>query len=166
MKTRIVHTKIWRDAWYRSLSRDARELFIFAITNPYINLSGLYELDDEEINLYTKIDDLEAAKVQLSPKVKFYKGWVLVEKAAEFSGYKGSKNEIAMSNELRDVPEEVLSAFNLLDTLSQTENTLSIPYKTENDTPINHKSEIINHKSEIEGMKHIAETLRQKGIRV
>jgi len=137
MKTRIVHTRVWRDVWYQKLSRDARELFLFCITNPYINLCGVYELNDDEVILYTKIENLARAKKELRPKVLFHKGWVYVPNASELSGYQGSKNAVARQHELEEIPYPIRRVFHIAD-------TLSIEYQTPNDRP--NKSEIINYK--------------------
>lgn len=111
MKTRIVHTKIWEDEWFYSLSRDARELFLYVLTNQRINLSGMYQLPDRVILSDTKIgsDGLQTAKQELLPKVIFYESWVYIKNAEKLSNFSGSKNEIAKQKELNDVPTTIFN---------------------------------------------------------
>ena len=78
MKARVVHTKIWDDNWFLSLSRSSRMLFIYLITNQSIGLSGIYELPDSKIIYQTGLNstELEQGKIDLKERVGFYKGWV------------------------------------------------------------------------------------------
>ena len=138
MRTRIVHTKIWNDDWFYALSSDAQRLFLYCLTNQYIGLTGVYELSDRIIcfDLKLSTENLEQLKNELTKKVIFIDGWVIVLKANSYNSYTGEKNQKAITRELLSLPQHIRRY--CIDTLSTTPNTL-----------INHKSKIINHKSEI-----------------
>lgn len=146
MKTRIVWTKIWEDDWFDSLNQESRLVFLYLLTCPQINLSGCFELKDKTICFYSHLtpNQLEKAKKELYPKVKFYQNYVYIPNASTYNGYIGSKNEVAKLQELEKISESVKNAL-----IKGNDDRVSIPYAYPTDTSINHKSEIINHKSEI-----------------
>lgn len=152
MQTRIIHTKIYDDEWFASLSVDQKLLYIYLFTNQRIGLTGIYYLPDRIIKFETGLSDDQLNKAkkifETSKKAFFYNGWIYVVKASEYGGYKGNKNEIAYNKELEKIPDEVKKYFN---------DRVSIGYQYPIDTSINHKSEIINQKSENIGDEDVKE---------
>jgi len=131
-----------------NLSDNGQKLFLYLITNQRINLCGIYRLPDRVINFDTRIkgEKLQKAKSELLEKVFFYDGWVYVKNAQILGGYKGEKNEVAIKQEMADIPENVKNCLfkGICPRVSEKEDRVS----EVSDTSINHKSEIINHKSE------------------
>jgi len=97
----------------------------------------------------TKLTEQEIARSKVrfteNKRIFFYQDWVYVVNARKLGGYEGSKNNIALLNELDELPNDVFTYFI---------NTVSIPYLYSSDTPINNKSEIINLKSKILDRKY------------
>ncbi len=147
MKTRIIHTKVWKDTWYVSLEREAKYLWLYLLTNEKINISGIYELSDREILFDTSINqqDLEKIKSSLSPKAVFFDGWVKICNVERYNKYRNSPlNQVAYKNELSYVPLLVKDKFEI-------ENDTSID--TSIYTPINKEQGTINNKLGIENLK-------------
>lgn len=143
MKTRIIHTKVWKDNWFANLSKDAKLLWHYLLSNEKINISGIYELSDREIVFDTSIDTsmLDLLKKELEPKAMFYKGWVKVSNVERYNKYRNSPlNETAYWKELSAVPSDIRAYFQLPDDTS---------IYTSIDTLRNNKSKIINQKEEI-----------------
>ena len=143
MKTRIIHTKVWKDSWYVSLSKDAKFLWMYLLTNDKINISGIYELTDREILFDTSIDTsvLESIKKELNPKAIFYKGWVKITNVERYNKYRNSpSNEIAFNTELTYIPSDICKVF-------------GTPVDTSVYTPINKEQGTINNKQVIENIK-------------
>lgn len=110
MKTRIVHTKIWKDSWFANLSKDAKLLWKYLLTNEKINISGIYELSDREICFDTSIDTslLSSLKSELYPKAQFLDGWVKIANVDKYNKYRNSPmNEIAYQKEISYIPQGV-----------------------------------------------------------
>lgn len=109
MKTRILWTKIWDDSWFDSLSKDSRILFLYLITNQDIGLSGCYSITDKKICFHTHltVEELQKAKVELSPKIKFVDNWVYVVNSQGYNHFTGKSNEVAVSRELELIPNNV-----------------------------------------------------------
>lgn len=144
VKTRIIHTKLWRDEWFASLSKDAKLLWQYLLTNERINISGVYELSDREIVFDTSIDTsmLPSLKKELSDKALFLDGWVRILNVERYNKYRNSPlNELAYYKELSYVPDNVRDFFDL-----PTDTSIN----TSIDTLRNKKSEIIDKKKEKE----------------
>lgn len=147
MKTRIIHTKVWKDNWYVSLSKDAKFLWLYLLSNDKINISGIYELSDREILFDTSIDEttLKSIKKELHPKAIFCEGWVKIINVERYNRYRNSPlNETAYLREISYLPDSVKGK---LDIVTDTSIDTSIY------TPINKKQEIRNNKSGIENLK-------------
>lgn len=142
MKTRIIHTKVWRDEWFVSLSSEAKLLWLYLLTNDKINISGIYELTDREILFDTSINISDTSiKDELKPKVIFAKGWVRIVNVEKYNKYLNSpKNVTACIRELDYIPDNIKA-------------DLDIPLDTSIDTLRNKKQEIINNKQGTENQE-------------
>ena len=144
MKTRIIYTKFWEDNYITDLSIEERILFIYLLTNRFVGLSNIYELQDRRISFDTGIPDKELqrikSKFQKDKKFCFIDGYIGIVNSDKYNQYTGEKNELAKIREFKLMNQ---------DTLTKFKDTLSIPYLRVRDTPINHKSEIRNKKPKI-----------------
>ncbi len=145
MKTRIVWTKIWEDDWFQNLSDPAQKLFLYLITNSRINMCGCYQISGRVLLFDTRIKNLDNAKSELKPKVRFFNDWVYVVNAEGYSGYRGSKNAKVLDKEKSQIPQEVKNALFYEKEYRVSENDDRVSVKS--DTTINQKSEIRNNKS-------------------
>jgi hypothetical protein len=156
MKTRIVHTKIWEDDWFRELSKPAGWLFMYLITNPRINLSGMYQISLAALLFGTRFEEkeIDVLKTELAQKGKvfFYRDWVYVVNAKKYGGYFGKLCEQGISKELQEVPDEIKKCF-----LEGKCDTPSIPH-----TRVLKVQEIRNNKLEIRNKKKKAEKIEKK----
>lgn len=144
MKTRIVHTKIWKDSYFYSLSRAEKLAFIYLLTNENVNLCGIYELNPAELKTWVGLTDQEIEDIKVKftndKKFLFTDSWVKIVNHDKYNNiYTGDKNQTAKDREISMIPDSVLKKL----------DSVSIHYPYTIDSPINHKSEIINHKSEI-----------------
>lgn len=156
MKTRIIHTKFWKDGKVRKLSKNARLLFIFILSCEEINIAGCFELLDDEIKLRTGLTnkELQNAKLELQKisRIRFMDGWIYVINASKYNNYRKSpKNEIAYQKELKLIPQEIQDSLMKDNIINSTTDT------TMNNTiDSNHKSEIRNKKSKIKNKKNFS----------
>jgi len=154
MKTRIVHTKVWKDQWFVKLSKGAKFLWLYLLTNDKINISGVFELSDREILFDTSIDSsiLSSIQEELKPKAVFKDGWVKVCNVEKYNKYLNSPlNVTSCLKEVSYIPEVLKKDFNIL-------------LDTSIDTPINKESGIINSKFKI--IKQDQETEEEKRDRI
>ncbi len=113
MKTRIIHTKIWEDEWFCTLSDDGQKLFLYLITNRRINMCGIYECSDRVILFDAKLTPqrLEKAKAELVGRASFFSGWVYVHNAQRLGGYSGRLCDSGIEKEMRDIPQAIKKCF-------------------------------------------------------
>lgn len=119
MESRTVYTKVWRDEWFGNLSRASKLVFLYCITNGSNNQIGIYDLADRVITFETGLtqSELEQCKIELSPKIIFYEGWIKILNASRYSNFNGASNEKAQEKEYSRLPERIAHYFNDYDTL-------------------------------------------------
>lgn len=115
MKARLVHTKIWQDAWFSKLSRASSIIYLYLLTCPENNLSGVFELPDRVICFNANVTqaELDQAKKDFEGKVSFYKEWVKIHNIERYQNFSGAKNEIAKEKELKLVPPDILDTLSI-----------------------------------------------------
>lgn len=111
MKIRKIQTKIWRDEWFSSLTQEAKLVFLYLITNGYMGLSGFCEISDKQIIFDTGINQkkLDVIKIELTPKVIFFAGWVYVKNLLKHDPIEGEHNTLwtPYKKELISIPEHI-----------------------------------------------------------
>jgi hypothetical protein len=116
MKTRKIHSKIWQDDWFYSLSIESKYMFIYLMTNQYIGLTGIYELAPRVVMFETGLTpkQWEKSVEELSPKVMVYKNWIKVTNAELYDPIRGENNTLwkTRQKELEMIPQEVNEYFN------------------------------------------------------
>ena len=114
MKTRSLHTKIWEDDWFASLTISEKFLFVYLLTNKNVNLNGVYELSDRVILFETGLskDILEKAKETFRDKILIEDGWVIIRNIEKYDDYKAPTMVKAKDNQLKDIPPHILDKAN------------------------------------------------------
>jgi hypothetical protein len=115
MTKRQIHTKIWTDDGFAVLSKNAKILFLYCLTNSRIGLSGMFECSDRVICFESGLTQKELleAKEELQKSVLFFEGWVFVKKGKEYNPINGETNplQVALQKEVENVPKDVLQYF-------------------------------------------------------
>jgi DNA-binding MarR family transcriptional regulator len=79
-KQRIVNTKFWDDSYITRLTPTEKLLFLYLLTNPLTNISGVYELPAKRVAFDTGISLEKAAaivkKLEQDGKLVAVDGWV------------------------------------------------------------------------------------------
>ena len=140
-KKRLIETAIWKDKWFRKLSRDAREIYLFLLTGPETLESGFIEIADDLLKAYLpNINNIAKARKELSPKVVFdpEHDLYLIPRFYEKNckSYKMIKPAL---NDLEKYKTSSLSKlfcdkYNYIEEFKQMSDTLSIPYPDKVDT--------------------------------
>lgn len=162
MKTRVIHTKVWKDEYFAGLTVFEKLLFVYLLTNDRVNISGIYELTNREImfDLAVPEDVLNEAKSKLENDSKFcfYQGWVAIVNCYKYQTYKGNKNEVCRQKELQLVPKH------LKDRLSRIDYQYPIcTVLDDEDSSCNQKTVLNNKKIESEtSSRDMAERVRKE----
>lgn len=148
MKTRIIRTGIYTDETMLSMTPDVRFICVYLYTNDHIRLNNIYKIPVQLVQLETGYDistiKIALDKLSIAKVVQHFNYlWVkLLRNDFASLDYKGEKNEVAIENYLKEIPEEVLKE--LSDTSIDT--SIHSSYKSE---IINNKLKTINKKQEI-----------------
>jgi len=162
MKTRIIHTKFWKDDFVASLTPEEKLVFNFYITNEEVNILHLYEVSEREVMFYTGVceETLKKAKDKLEKagKVFFKNSYVFLKNADRYEDYNTTQYLKAKENLLRQISPEVVEWYRrLLGDYSESSQRVDISNKTK---VISNKKEIgVVKREEIieEVVKEIAE---------
>lgn len=110
-KQRLINTKFWSDGFVvDQLNPLDRYLFLYLMTNEKTNVSGIYQIPLTVISRETGIDreTLPVMFRTLAPKVYYFQEWVILKNFVKNQNFESPKIKIGISNELSDIPKEVL----------------------------------------------------------
>ena len=143
MKSRIIKVSLWYEDNFANLSKDGKLLFLYLLTCPFIELTGIFKFPRQHVILETGLieTDLQKALIDLEKikKAFLYKEWIYIPKTEKHNNFSaGHWTGKGFERELDEVPKDIFKHFNTL-----------YPY----DTPItplrNKKTENISKKEEI-----------------
>lgn len=155
MKTRIIHTKIWKDDFFSELTPTEKLLFIYFVTNERINIIHCYEITDREISFDTGIDrsaiGVFKQKTQAAGKFYFFKNHVYMCNAEKYETYTGEKNEAAKKKLIQEMNQEEKDWYTKI-----VDTPIDTPIYTPSIGTINHNTEIrSNNKGGVGGKETV-----------
>ena len=110
-KQRIVNTKFWDDSYIAGLTPVEKLLFLYLITNPLTNISGVYELPLRraafDVGLSSEEVEMAFGKFEADGKVARFGGWVGVTNFIKHQTL-NPKIKIGILQELKRAPKEVV----------------------------------------------------------
>jgi len=116
-KNRYVDTKFWTDTYVINLDPIEKLLFLYALTNPHTNISGIYEISNRQIAFDTGIDKEMVEKIfqrfEKDIKMFYLNGWLAI---INFINYQKMNNNVikGIEESLKRVPIEVMEGFQRL----------------------------------------------------
>lgn len=82
-KSRVINTKFWADDYISHLDPTEKLLFLYFLTNPFTDISGVYEIPLKNIALDTGIDKEMVEKIikrfEKHGKIFYRKGWLAIK---------------------------------------------------------------------------------------
>lgn len=117
MRARQVQSRFWDDEFIVEATWQSRYVFLYLLTCPAINMSGVFQISDKKIAFETGLsdEDVQTAKEELSQskKVLFHDGWVFVVNAFKnCKVWKSSSNWNAWEEEWSKVGNSAREHFN------------------------------------------------------
>lgn len=114
-KNTFFHTRFWQDTYISDLDPIEKLLFAYALTSPYLGLTGIYETPIKHIAFETGLDKDMVIKIfdrfSKEKKIIYHKGWLCVVKYPKYQSFKGEKLIIAVEKEISRVPNDILNFF-------------------------------------------------------
>lgn len=119
-KFRYINTKFWTDKYIEVLELDEKLLFLYFLTSPLTNISGIYEITMRQISFHTGINVAEVSKIlqKFEKDSKIYylldEGWVYIK---NFQKHQAINDSIVKGIEyaLEQLSEDVLKGFEAKD---------------------------------------------------
>jgi hypothetical protein len=114
-KNTFFNTRFWQDSYIADLDPSEKLLFIYCITSPALSLCGIYEVPLRYIALETGLDREVVVKIfvrfEEKKRIIYRDGWVCVLNYPKYQSFKGEKLEVALTNEIKAVPKDILDIF-------------------------------------------------------
>lgn len=113
-KERIVNTKFWTDNYITTLDPVEKLLFLYFITNPLTNISGVYELPIKQIAFDSGIESDMVRKIvdrfERDGKVFLRDGWIGIRNFIKNQHTKSADVQEGIKRELSLAPKSILIA--------------------------------------------------------
>jgi hypothetical protein len=114
-KNTYFHTRFWQDSYVCDLDPSEKLIFIYALTSPYLGLTGIYEVPLKYIAVETGIEKDMVAKIlkrfQEDKKIIYHEGWLCVVKYPRYQSFKGEPLLKAVNKEISAIPKDILDYF-------------------------------------------------------
>jgi hypothetical protein len=114
-KNTYFHTRFWQDSYVCDLDPSEKLIFAYALTSPYLGLTGIYEVPIKFIAIETGIEKEMVAKIlkrfQSEKKIVYQKGWLCVLKYPLYQSFKGEPLLKAVEKEIKAIPKDILEYF-------------------------------------------------------
>lgn len=79
---RLIRTAFWDDHYISNLDRLERYMFLYLLTNPHTNISGIYQLNMKYVMIDTGFTQSEALaifkKFERDGKARYHDGWIVM----------------------------------------------------------------------------------------
>lgn len=132
---RQVHTKIWKDAWFMELSSTNKLFFVYLFTNELASISGIYELPQRVMSFESGLTNKEIETAfeiyNQAGKARYQDGVVWVASLRKYHETASPKVQTKILKDVTAVKECELRGIYCdlygIDTLSEDENSISIP---------------------------------------
>lgn len=109
-KSRYIQTDIWDMPWFATLSLNAKLLYLYLLTNPRTNLSGVYQIMDDRIKFDCKLKKLGEVMKELQDcrEIVRSREWLIVLRYPEFQQWH-DKPTIGrcIQNEIDSLPADI-----------------------------------------------------------
>lgn len=108
-KNRYVNTHFWKDTYIINLDPIEKLLFIYFLTNPAANISGVYEIAIREVALDTGIDQEMIQKIlkrfSRDKKIYFHEGYIIIVNFHKHQNQGSDKIISGIKNNLSILPD-------------------------------------------------------------
>ena len=108
-KKRYINTVFWDDAYVSNLDPSEKLVFLYLLTNPCTNISGVYQIPLKRIALDTGIDGEMCKKIidrfQRDAKVLYIEGWMAVKNFIKHQNYNSPLVQSGIERELLEAPD-------------------------------------------------------------
>jgi len=133
---RQIHTQIWKDEWFIELEPEEKLFFVYLFSNDLASISGLYKTPIRVMSNETGIDmkriGVILKKFQDDGRVYYGEGTLFIKNMAKFHKNASPKTQEKVLKDIEIIPDNEIKRICIqylygMDTVSDEENTVSIP---------------------------------------
>lgn len=128
-KKRYIDTVFWDDNYITNLDPSEKLLFIYLITNPNTNISGIYQISLKRISLDTGIEKEMCEKIigrfQKDDKVFYKDGWIVIGNFIKHQNFNSPFIKTGIERELKDVPSDLIPYIHGIETVLKEHISIS-----------------------------------------
>jgi hypothetical protein len=121
-KSRQINTQFWRDGYIANLDPSEKLLFLYFLTNPDTNISGVYQIPLKIIAADTGYDKEMIVKIierfTKDGKIKYVDGWVIIINFIKHQNQKSPLVKIGIEKEMESIPSHIKEIIKGIDTVS------------------------------------------------
>lgn len=121
-KNRYINTKFWNDGYVSELNPNEKLLFLYLLTNPTTNISGVYELPVKNIVLDTGLGEETVRNILsrfgVDDKVLYIDGWIVIRNFLKHQKQESPTVRKGIEKELKLIPEYIQKKIKGIGTLS------------------------------------------------
>jgi len=111
-KNRYVNTKYWRDGYIETLDPSEKLVFLYFLTAPDSNISGVYEIPLKIVSLDTgfNIETIRTilARFEIDNKMMYRDGWIAIRNFIKHQSSKSVKVQEGIKKCLELAPKELI----------------------------------------------------------
>jgi hypothetical protein len=126
-KKRYINTVFWDDSYISNLDPSEKLIFIYLITNPCTNISGVYQIPVKRISLDTGLEKDMVIKIlerfQNDQKIIYRDGWISIKNFIKHQNHNSPLIKKCIEKELANVHPD------FIEFVLYGIDTVSIPYR-------------------------------------
>lgn len=115
-KQRMINTRFWIDDYISNLDPVEKLLFLYCLTNPYTDISGIYEIPIKHMALETGLDKEMVLKIlarfERDNKIIHENGWLGIRNFAKHQ-LNNPKVRVGIENGLKQAPKSLLDRLSI-----------------------------------------------------
>ena len=166
-KNRMINTKFWDDNYITTLDFKEKLIFLYLLTNPLTNISGVYEVSLNRIAFDTGIDSLSIqetlSKFSKSDKIYYIDGWIFIRNFSKHQKAKSRKIQIGIKHSLSEIPAKVKQKIDSLSIAFDISESESEPKSESKLKPKVEKTPAQEMKDFLSNPEKIVSLLKEKG---
>jgi len=137
-KHRYIKDSFWTDPYIEKLTPDYKLVFLYLLTNPLANISGVYEVRRKRIAYETGYDQevIETIfkKLTKDKKIVVFKDWVIIVNHIKHQSL-GDSTALGMEREIKLAPTEVQEMFSYKTLVNSKGSEYNVPFLNDKYTP-------------------------------
>ncbi|OGG65160.1 hypothetical protein A2Z56_02615 [Candidatus Kaiserbacteria bacterium RIFCSPHIGHO2_12_45_16] len=114
-KNTFFNTRFWQDTYVANLDPSEKLLFVYCITCPALSLTGIYEIALKyiavEIGFEKEMVQKMLNRFEKDKKIIYRDGWLCVVNYPKYQSFTGEKLSVAVTNEIKAIPKDILDVF-------------------------------------------------------